>query len=243
MKWWLAATALALALWCGASALGARETSHESALGAGSSAVDLQMCVTRWNWMHFQGWFGLEGNASVPATVRAEPCRVAIDYRLRPSDPAYNDYLGTFFPCSVNRFGAYVCASHALGIPGDPARTGQNADYFIRRGRLQLRRPPARPVVTKKPDWVRRYRVDHSFIVPYDRRGRLRAGLTLRRTISMACETFANIPHPTTLLSCGAGLYCFASSLPVRDGERIACPTEPGARLFRRGRLRVSPAP
>jgi hypothetical protein len=207
------------------------------------SAALLQACVDRWNWMHFRGRFVPEDHISVPAKVKARPCRVEVAYRLQRSDRLYREYLGFFFPCSVNGFGAFVCASHAVGLPGDPPRRGYNARYFRRSGRLRLSNPPARPVATEKPDWVRRYPVDQGFIVPFDRRGQLRAGLTLRGSIGAGCTTFTNIPRPTRLIGCGAGLYCFVPRLPVRDGQRLACPSESGSRLFHSGRLRVVVSP
>lgn len=199
----------------------------------------LQPCVDRWNWMHLEDRFVNDRLESVPAKVQARPCRVEVAYRFRHSDPAYRDYLGTYFPCSLNRFGAYVCASHALGSPGDPPRRGFNARYWKRSGRLRLDRPPAGPVATPKPDWVRRYPIEQGFIVPFDSRGRLRAGLTLNGNTGWRCQTFANIPQPSRLVYCGAAAYCFVPRVPVHDGERLACPTEPGSRLFRKSRLRV----
>jgi hypothetical protein len=175
--------------------------------------------------------------------VKTKPCRVEIDYRFSRSDPLYKEYLGTYFPCALNRFGAYVCAEHAVGLPRDPPRTGQNARYFFKNGTIRLNRPPTGPVPLTKPDWVRRYQVTQGFIEPFDQRGRLRAGLRLRgRVAALSCGTFPNIDH-STLIGCGAGLYCFVPRLPVRNKELIACPTDHGSRLFNRGRLIVYPSP
>jgi hypothetical protein len=179
----------------------------------------------------------------MPATVRADPCRVEIDYRLPRTDRNYSDYLGMYFPCSVNRFGAYVCASHAFGLPGDPPRTKQNARYVAATGTIRLDRPPSHPVSVREPACVRRYRVIDGFIQPFDSEGKLRAGLTLGRSVSLACETFAGHPEASTLLACGGGLSCFVPRLPVRNGQLLACPTSPGSRTFERGRLDVHPQP
>jgi hypothetical protein len=166
-------TAFFLALIVGASA-------HASSSRPQTGVVARQHCVDRFNWMNYRGSFGFQPNISVPAKAEARPCRIEIAYRLLRSDPDYRVYLGTYFPCSLNRFDAYVCAEHALGAPGRPPRAGYNARYFIRSGSIRLDHPPRRPVTTEKPGWVRRYPVDHGFIVPFDRAGRLREGLTLR---------------------------------------------------------------
>jgi len=157
------------------------------------------------------------------------------------SDPAYKHYLGTYFPCTVNRFGAFRCPEHAYGVPDDPPRTGFNARFFPRTGRIRLHHPPVIPVATPKPDWVRLYPVQAGFIVPFDRQGRLRPGLTLRGRASSrtTCTTFAGIHQRSRLYGCGAGLYCFAPSLPHRNRQRLACPDDLGSRIFRRGRLRA----
>ena len=189
--------------------------------------------------MHFAGWFGAYPNASVPAKVGSQPCRIEIAYRFRRSDPAYPHYLGTYFPCSLNRFGAYVCASHAFGLPDDPPRPGYNARYSSRSGSLRLDRPPQRVDATPRPDWVSRYPVDHGFIAPFDDRGRLRRGLTLRPDRRAWCQTFRGIGQTSRLVYCGGSGYCFVPRLPVYAGELIACPSDAGSRLFFRGRLRV----
>jgi len=90
---------------------------------------------------------------------------------------------------------------------------------------------------------VRRYPVTEGFIEPFDENGKLRMGLKLRgRVESPGCATFPNIDH-STLIGCGAGLYCFVPRLPVRNKELIACPTDRGSRLFKRGRVVVLPNP
>jgi len=217
------------------SGLAAKASSN----GTRTDSVALQHCVDRFDWMRYGGWFGDPAHVTVPAKVVARPCRIEIAYRLRRADKAYRDYLGLFFPCRVNRFGAYVCAEHAAGLPGRPARKGYNARYFIRTGSIRLDRPPRRPVATPKPRWVRRYPVDHAFIVPFDRAGRLREGLTLRGPTMLRCRTFADIPQRSRLLGCGAGSYCFVPRLPVRNGEGLACPSDRGSRVFLKGFLRV----
>jgi hypothetical protein len=193
--------------------------------------------------MGYGGSFGRPEMVSLPAKVDANPCRVEIAYRLPRSDPAARAALGFFFPCRLNRFGAYVCASHADGAWDDPPRRGYNARFWIRRGILRLDRPPARRPVVRKLEWVRRYPVDHGYIVPFDGRGRLREGLELRGPGRETCATFASIRQPTTLLGCGAGFFCFVPKLPVRDGQPLACPEAAGSRVFYRGRLTVLPEP
>lgn len=212
-----------------------------SAPGSATSTSDaqaIQACADRWNWMNYRGHFARE---VVPAKVQARPCRIEVPYRLERADPAYKHYLGTYFPCKVNRFGAFVCPGHAYGLPDDPPRTGFNARFFPRTGQIRLYHPPAAALVTPKPDWVRLYPVDAGFIVPFDRKGRLRPGLRLRGRPSSrtTCTTFASIHERSPRYWCGAGLYCFARSLPPRNGQGLACAVEPGSRTFMRGRLRV----
>jgi hypothetical protein len=208
-----------------------------------SPAALRQACVERWDWLHYDHAFVPSPGQTAPVTVRIEPCRIEIDYRFSRSDPAYKHYLGTYFPCALNRFGAYVCTEHALGLPDAPPRTGQNARYFSNDGTIRLHRPPTHPISVAKPDWVRRYPVTEGFIEPFDENGKLRTGLKLRGPVgSTACATFPNIDH-STLIGCGAGLYCFVPRLPVRNKEPIACPTDRGSRLFKRGRLVVFPNP
>jgi hypothetical protein len=197
-----------------------------------------QACVERWNWLHYDHAFVPSPARTAPATVKTKPCRIEIDYRFSRSDPAYKHYLGTYFPCALNRYGAYVCTEHALGLPDDPRRTGQNARYFFKDGTIRLKRPPTHPITITKPDWVRRYPVTEGFIEPFEN-GKLRTGLKLRGHVgSPDCATFPNIDH-STLIGCGAGLYCFVPRLPVRNKELMACPTDRGSRLFERGRLVV----
>jgi hypothetical protein len=209
-----------------------------------SPAALRQACVERWNWMHYAHLH--VNNRSVPATVRAKPCRIEIDYRLSRSDPLYASFLGTYFPCTLNRYLAYVCASNAYGVPDARPRTGQNARYFTRNGAIRLNRPPTRPVSVSKPDWVLRYPVTKGFIEPFDKNGKLRSGLTLSKPLrpprGWPCQTFADTDR-STLIPCPAGLYCFVPVLPVRDRELIACPIDRGSRVFNRGRLRVLPSP
>jgi hypothetical protein len=230
------AAALSLLLLIAAGCAGAHEA-------ASSPAALLQACVERWNRLHYDHAFVLPPQRSVPARVRAKPCRIEIDYRLSRSDSLYKSYLGMYFPCALNRFQAYVCAEHADGRPGARPRRNQNARYFARDGTIRLNRPPARAVSVPKPDWVRRYPVTAGFIEPFDRNGKLRAGLRFGRTLrSPACATFPRIDR-TTLIACGGGRYCFVPRLPVRNHELIACPTDRGSRLFNPGRLLLYPKP
>jgi hypothetical protein len=221
-------------------AAGVVGSSASTSSGASETgAAQLQACVDRWNWLHYNGWFGHSRNTSIPARVQARPCRLEVAYQPHRHDN--RAFRASYFPCRLNRLGAYVCASHAHGLPNDPPRRGHNARYSARSGRIRLDRPPARPVATPKPDWVRRYPVNDGFIVPFDRRGRLRSGLTLRGPTELRCATFASIRHRSRLLGCGAGLHCFVPRLPVRDRMRLACPAAAGSRVFRHGRLRVHP--
>jgi hypothetical protein len=201
-------------------------------------AQELQVCAERWNWMNYRGHFA---RGVVPAKVQARPCRVEIAYGLRKSDSLYRLYLRTiYFPCTVNQFGAFECPEHAYGTPTDPTRTGRNARYHPLTGQIKLNHPPAQPVATPKPDWVRRYPVAAGFIVPFNRHGHLRSGLKLKgRRSGIRCHTSPNLRWRSRLYGCGAGLWCFVRSLPLHDRQPLACPEDRGSRVFDRGVLRV----
>src|SRR6266545_2886274 len=122
--------------------------------GAASApgAVALQACVIRWNWMHYGGWFVPSGHVrSEPARVRADPCHIDIAYRFRRGSPQNKHYLGLYFPCGLNRFGAYVCASHTYGVPDGRPLRGLNARYFASNGRIVLDHPPGLTVAPARP--------------------------------------------------------------------------------------------
>lgn len=188
--------------------------------------------------MHYIGDFVVPPHRSTPVTVRTKPCRIEIDYRL----PDAQNIKSLYFPCALNQFQAYVCAEHALGLPTGPPRAGQNGRYFSATGRIHLDRPPQHPVTAPRPAWIKRYPVTEGFIEPFDSHGLLRSGLTWRKSLPQpySCGTFPKIDR-TTLIGCGAGLYCFVPRLPVSNHERIACPATRGSRTFFRARLRVSP--
>ncbi len=224
---------LTLALAACGSERGAQSSAEPSA-----DAVR-QACVERWNWMHYVGDFVELPNRSVPVTVRINPCRIEIDYRL-PDAPHIKSL---YFPCGLNQFQAYVCTEHALGLPAGPPRTGQNGRYFSATGRIHLDRAPQHPVTAPRPAWIKRYPVTHGFIEPFDSHGQLRLGLTWRKPLTQpySCGTFPKIAQ-TTLIGCGAGLYCFVPRLPVSNRELIACPATRGSRTFFRARLYVPPS-
>jgi hypothetical protein len=93
-------------------------------------------------------------------------------------------------------------------------------------------------VAPPKPEWVRRYPVDHGFIVPFDRRGRLRRGLTVAASRPLPCSTVPSHRRWPYLWGCGGTMLCFAPSRPPHAGELLMCPTEPGARRFFRASYR-----
>jgi hypothetical protein len=205
--------------------------------GSPPSAAAQQSCVDRWNWMHYGGWFVRSAEVRwAPARVRANPCRIEIAYLLAGSG---RHTLVPYFPCSVNRFGAYVCAAHAYGPANGLRLSGTNARFFPKRnGWMRLDYPRTHRPVTAKPSWVRRYEVDHGFIVPFDRRGRLRAGLTLTAARPFQCYTLPDDQQWPYLWGCGGTSVCFAPTLPARRGELLACPTQPGSRRFVRAAYR-----
>jgi hypothetical protein len=208
-----------------------------------STSQALQQCVDRWNWMHYHGAFSPTG-AVVPARVATHPCRIKVAYRFEKSNPAYKHYLSTYFPCRLNRYGAFVCALHASGPVNGPPLRGLNASWDPGLGVMRLYDPPAHSVPAAKPEWVRRYPVQDGFIVPFTRSGRLRRGLALVRRPSLTCEMFTNIGQRWPAYDCGGAgeLYCFPSTLSPRNNQLAACSSSQGSRLFRRAILRP-PAP
>jgi hypothetical protein len=218
-------------------AVGAGLGASVACSGSSPSAAAQQSCVDRWNWMNYGGWF--VGSAEVrwvPARVRANPCRIEIAYLVAAGG---GHGLVPYFPCFVNRFGAFVCAAHAYGAANGLRLSRSNARFFPKRnGWMRLDRPPTQRPVTAKPSWVRRYEVDHGFIVPFDRRGRLRAGLTLSAAKPFQCSTLPDDRRWPYLWGCGGTSECFAPTIPARRGELLACPTQPGSRLFVRAAYR-----
>jgi len=205
---------------------------------ASSENQQRQACVDRWNWMNYEGHFSKLD--VVPAKVDTHPCRIGVAY-IPDRSYAYNR---RGFLCTVNAFGAFRCPEHADWRA--PRRAAFNARFFAHRnGVIRLDRPPGRRAAQVKPEWVRRYPVESAFVVPFDRNGHFRPGLTLtgRRHEAWTCGTFASIHQQTALYGCGAGLYCFAPSLPARDGQLLACPRDRGSRIFVRSRLRLLPEP
>jgi hypothetical protein len=76
------------------------------------------------------------------------------------------------------------------------------------------------------------------FIVPFDRRGRLRTGVTLSAAKPFQCYTLPDDRRWPYLWGCGGTRECFAPKIPARRGELLACPTQPGSGLFVRAAYR-----
>jgi hypothetical protein len=163
------------------------------------------------------------------AFVEANPCRVTVAYDDPPST--------YYFPCGLNRYRAYGCPSHASGTPDgsvDPPPAVWNA-YINTSRRLRLDRRPSAYTKPKKPPWVARYQIENGRIVPYDQSGKPRIGLRFVETgLSLGgCGAGSSIRYTSTLRFCGTGLQCFARRNPLRVGDVVACPLEPGSRTFR----------
>lgn len=181
-----------------------------------------QACADRWGWMR---------NSYIRAGTRAiitstSPCEVSFEYGER------GDGGFSVLPCKVNKFGAYACAGHAHAeLPGS---TEWNA-VARTRGRLVLDDPPAQRRWIARPDWVKRYSVVDGYIRPFDSRGRLRRGLKLHGVAEPVQGCGGGRSLTSTKLSCVTGYTCFAAKLPLRSGDRIACPDAPGSTRFKRG--------
>lgn len=196
--------------------------------GTTATPAQLQRCVDQWNWMNMTSW------RRVSAFVEASPCRVTVAY----GDPPSNVY----YPCSLNRYRAYACPARTLGTSDgsvDPPPTTWNARIDGGR-KLRLSRPPSTYIRPQKPEWVLRYAVENARIVPFDRAGRPRAGLRFVNTgVSLgACGAGLSYRYSSTLRFCEAGIQCFARRNPLRVGDDVACPLEPGSRTFRVYRAR-----
>lgn len=180
-----------------------------------------QACADRWGWMH---------NSYVTSGTRAiitktSPCRISFDY----GEAGDSGFFA--LPCEVNKFGAYECAGHAQGAIS--ASTKWNA--IVRsKGRLVLDRPPRRARQITRPAWVRRYPVIDGYIRPFNSRGHLRPGLSLHGAVKRIDGCGVGRAK-STRLTCVTGYACFASKLPLRAGDRIACPDAPGSKRFVRG--------
>lgn len=197
-----------------------------------ATTAALQACTDRFNWMNFSGWYGL---SPVPARVQASPCRVTIAYGTSAAEQSLS------FPCVLDSYGAYSCASHAVGQMNGPPLQGANATYYGKSGVLRLT-TPGRVGAAPKPDWMKEYPVDHGFIVPFDSQGKLRPGLTLiDSTWDFNCTTSTNTPWRTELISCPASATCFVPTVPSYVGELAVCPTAPGSRTFRKTHLHSFP--
>ena len=154
------------------------------------------------------------------------PCEVYFDYGER------GDGGFAALPCEVNRFGAYACAGHAhFELPGS---TEWNATARTR-GRLVLDEPPAQRRRIARPNWVKRFPVVDGYIRPFDSRGTLRRGLKLHGVAEAIDGCGAGRALTSTQLSRVTGYTCFAIKLPLRSGDRIACPDAPGSTRFKRG--------
>jgi hypothetical protein len=205
---------LAAAALSGVAAAGSNGTPNER------TRQRLQQCVDRWNVQHI--WFWAKPGTSVQ--IKAGPCRTAIQY----------SYVKTYyFPCSLNRAGAYSCASHAFDpAAGDPpGPTSWNATTSAA-GVLRLLTPPRRTLANHWPNWMRAYPLKDGYIVPLDSSGTRRPGITI------APETAPSVGPGIfgcagggalygTYLSCGAGAVCFAVHLPVHTGDRLVCAAGP----------------
>ncbi len=193
-----------------------------------SSPKTVQACAVRFGWMHYQRYF-TRGDAR--ARVKAGPCEVDIIYS--PSTP------NLYFPCTVNSFGAYECATHAVGQAADPPLTGLNAVFHSSTGTVTVAHAPK--VAVAKPGWVRTYPIRMGLIVPYDAHGNLRPGLTVVPA-GFGVDCGSGAPERTTgLIECVASTNCFVADWvhAIYSGEQALCPTKAGSRRMRQATLSI----
>ena len=182
-----------------------------------------QACADRWSLMNFT----YQEPGSEVIITGTSPCALNVNY----GDNGNGGF--NVLPCEVNKFGAWACASHAQMILEAPV--AWNA-HIENRGKLALDAPPANPPAVKRPSWVKRYAVRNGYIVPFDRKGRLRSGLKLHGSSSRGIQGCGvGTVHETTELSCVTGYTCFSKHRRLRAGDPIACPDAPGSTRFTRG--------
>jgi hypothetical protein len=211
----------------------------------------LQGCVERWNQMRMS-------QTNTIAKVAANTgCAITLAYAYRapktgrskctPGQPLSKtksrciDSHQTFV-CTLNRYGAYSCPSHAT----PSAAIAWNAKIDAR-GLLRLSHPPTSRPTVPLPSWAAKYPYKDGFILPWiERRGRrtLRAGLKLAaRPSEGVCSESSETTTAPGALRCYANhdLFdpCFAAKASWPKGGVIAaCAQAPGSTTFSRFLIR-----
>jgi hypothetical protein len=158
-------------------------TPAASAQGSASTrGVSVGWCVSRWNQLR------MSPPRTLAVVEAGRGCTVLLGYPMGRA-PASGcgrhsvRYLDrcidqvSVFQCTLNRFGAYGCWTHA----GPEMHPHWNA--LVDRGRrLVLRREPRRRVVAPVPAWARRYPFARGYIKPWTEQGVLRPGLEFTGT-------------------------------------------------------------
>lgn len=217
---------------------GAAVVGTDAPVLAGPTAVDkvreAQWCVNRWNQMRM-GW--PPTIALVSTTV---PCRLELAYSSQghcseantvPQSPHWCVDRQNGFPCRLNLFGAYRCATHAV-----PTRvTKWNATLTSARG-IALNRPPASRVRTPAPAWTLKYPYLDGYIHPWTGSGALRPGLLLSGDVRASCSpTSERTRAPAALRCLGSRNRLYDPCFPNPGQPRLlACAIAPGSTRFAR---------
>jgi hypothetical protein len=182
------------------------------------------------------------GSGPTVARVAARPsCSVVLAYTYSryevtcapdkpfPGRPRLCLDRGASFTCTLNRFEAYFCPSHA-----DRVAVGDANAAVDRTGRLRLVQPLVGTHATPLRDWQRRYTYSDGYIYPWTSAGRLRDGLTLVGHFHGRCDRWSGVS-----IRCVAGSLLIYPCYPQRATWRrgiflAACPSAPGATRFYR---------
>jgi hypothetical protein len=227
--------ALLLAGCRGSASSGKRSSSITASRAVVTPAQRLRRCVDRWN----QG--RMEWGPTVARALARPRCTVVLAYtysrgdatcspdKSLPAHPGLCLDRAASFTCTLDRFEAYFCPSHADRVPVRKANADVGAD-----GRLRLHRPLARTHATSLRDWQRRYTYRDGYIYPWTRNGKLRTGLKLVGHFHGQCSRWSDIS-----IRCVAGsllIYpCYPQRATWHRGTFLAaCPTAPGATRFYR---------
>src|SRR5207244_11841964 len=128
------------------------------------------------------------------------------------------------FACTLDRFDAYFCPSHAARVAVERANAAVGLD-----GRLELHQSPVGTDATPLRDWQRRFTYSNGYIYPWTSTGRLRRGLTLVGHFHGRCDRWSDVS-----IRCVAGsllIYpCYSRRATWHIGTFLAaCPSAPGA--------------
>lgn len=195
------------------------------------NALELQRCVDIWNRARMR-W--PTGAANV--RLRKDRCQVTVG-QIRVAG-----FLSAGFACWQPVPFSFQCPSHggALGTM-NPDQRVWNA-RIDRSGKLMLAKPPTRgrlPLPEAPP-----YPLLNGYVLPFNRDGKPRRGLSFTKTVTGTCVGRGDIRHPDSLRCAWSGRKftyihnsCFKAPGRLRVGDVVLCPEGAGSRRFIRLKL------